>query len=76
MIPGTRTTIKAALESPEATEASVTYMVVMMRSFLLRLLGARNLVDVQIAAGAALQDLDEWAGNGQYEEINPEADLN
>jgi hypothetical protein len=50
----------------------------MFRSFLNRLLGAQNLVDIQIAAGAALQDLDEMEGRavyGQRLEGSPEADL-
>jgi len=56
-------------------EASGLWALTMYRSFLYRLLEARDIVDIQIAAGAALQDLDEWAGVGQYEETKPEADL-
>jgi hypothetical protein len=46
-----------------------------LRSFFDSVLGARDIVDIQIAAGAALQDLDEQAGIGQYGEANPEAEL-
>ena len=75
MLPGTRSTTRAITENPEGAEVSVMWSVVMFRSFLYRLLGARDIVDIQIAAGAALQDLEEWAGVGQGMELKPDVDL-
>ena len=39
-----------------------------LRDLLERVLGSRDHADIQIAAGAALQDLDELEGIAQYEE--------
>lgn len=75
VIPGSKTTTRTLLENQDAVGVSGTWAATVVRSFLDRLLHARDIVDVQIAAGAALQDLDEWAGTGQRGEPSPEADL-
>ena len=68
MIPGARSTIKALADSPEAVEASGMWAVAVTRSFFYKVMAARNIVDIQVAAGAALQDLDELQGIANYEE--------
>lgn len=68
MIPGARTTVRVLSESPDAMEVSGVWAITVLRSFLYAALGAGDIVDIQIAAGAALQDLDELQGVASYEE--------
>lgn len=69
MIPGTKATMRALSENPEAVEVSGMWAVTVLRSFLYKVQNARDIVEVQIAAGAALQDLDELQGLAQYGEL-------
>jgi hypothetical protein len=68
MPPGTRTTMKALADSPEAMEVSAVWAVTILRAFFNKALQATSIVDIQVAAGAALQDLDELQGLARYEE--------
>lgn len=68
MIPGTKTTIRVISENPEAPEVAGVWAVTILRSFFYRASQSRDIVDIQIAAGAALQDLDELQGFARYEE--------
>ena len=68
MIPGARTTARLICENPDAMDASGLWAVTVLRSFLYAVLGSSDIVDIHVAAGAALQDLDELQGIAQYEE--------
>lgn len=67
-MPGTRTAIRALSENPQAAEVSAVWMVTMLRSFFNRAMQAEDIVGIRVAAGAALQDLDEFEGIATYEE--------
>lgn len=69
MIPGSKTTLRLLSENPEAPEAAGLWAVTVMRAFFYRVSNARDIVEIQIAAGAALQDLDELQGLATYGEM-------
>ena len=71
MLPGTRSTIKALADYPQSAEVSGVWAIAVLRSFFHRVTQAQDIVDIQIAAGAALQDLDELQGIAEYEEPAP-----
>lgn len=61
-----RTAANVFSDNPEAMEVSTLWFATMLRAFLHRLNEAGDMVDVQVAAGAALQDLDELEGKALY----------
>ena len=63
-----RATVSALAESPHAAEVSAICGATLLREFFTKALHAKNVVDIQVAAGAALQDLDELQGLAKYEE--------
>ena len=65
-MPGARSTVRALSENPEAMNVSGVWTVTVLRSFFYKVLGAQDIVDIQVAAGAALQDLDELQGIATY----------
>lgn len=67
MIPA-RSTARVMSENPEAVEMSGVWAVAVLRSFFYKVLASCDMVDVRVAAGAALQDLDELQGLATYEE--------
>lgn len=69
MPPGFRSTMRVLADNPQAMEVAGLWAVTVIRSFLGAVTEATSIVDIQVAAGAALQDLDELQGIAQYGEF-------
>lgn len=73
---GVRSTTAAITENPQVLTVWVAYASRVFYTLLGELSTARTMVDVNIATGAAMQELDEfWAGYGQELQPRHEANL-